>query len=197
MLDDPTLVLNRSWTAISTTTVRTAFSLVYRDVARIIEPVTYQTHDFASWAELAVAEGEGCVRTVRRALRVPEIIVLTRHNRQPHRNVPFSRRSLYRRDGNRCQYCDRRLPTEELSIDHVVPRAQGGRTTWQNCVLSCVECNAKKGARRPDEAGMRLLRRPGRPKWSPCLAISLGRRRPSWEHFVSEQYWNVTLEDLA
>lgn len=195
MLDHPTLVLNRSWVAITTTTVRTAFSLVYRDVARVIQPETYETHDFQSWADLRVPEGETAVHTVRQSIRAPEVILLTRHNRMPQRHVPFSRRSLYRRDGNRCQYCGKRFGTEDLSIDHVVPRALGGRTSWDNCVLSCIQCNARKGSRTPAEAGMRLLRKASEPHWSPCLSVSRSRRLASWEQFVSEQYWNVTLEE--
>lgn len=195
MLNEPTLVLNRSWVAISTTSVRTALSLVYRDVARVIQPDTYETHDLASWADVAPPEDGRCIRTVRLSIPVPEIILLTGHNHMPRRTVPFSRRNLYRRDGNRCQFCGKRLPTSELSIDHVIPRARGGRTTWENCVLACIPCNVRKGCREPREVGMNLLRPATRPKWSPCLTVNVGRRRASWEKFVSEQYWNVALEE--
>ncbi len=195
MLNEPTLVLNRSWVAISTTSVWTALSMVYRDVARVIQPSTFETHDLDSWADLAVPSGDPCIRTVRFEFPVPEIILLTRHNRMPRRTVPFSRRNLYRRDGNRCQYCGRRMPTSDLSIDHVVPRSRGGRTNWTNCVLACIPCNVRKGHRLAREAGMSLLRKPVPPRWSPCLTVPVGRRRASWEKFVSEQYWNVALEE--
>jgi len=193
-LEEPTLVLNRSWVAVSTTTVREAVSMVYRGVARVIQPETYQVHTFASWADLSVREGEPCVRTVRMAFRVPEVILLTRHARMPLREVPFSRRNLYRRDGYRCQYCGFHGPTSELSIDHVVPRSAGGGTCWENCVLACLACNVRKANRTPLEAGMVLRRVPARPPWSPCLMVHVGRRRASWEKFVSDQYWNVALE---
>jgi 5-methylcytosine-specific restriction endonuclease McrA len=195
MLNEPTLVLNRSWVAISTTSVKTALSLVYRDVARVIQPDTYQVHDLQSWADLAVRPGEPCIRTVRLQIPVPEVILLTRHNHMPRRTVPFSRRNLYRRDGSRCQYCGSKLPTSELSIDHVVPKSRGGKTTWENCVLACIPCNVRKGNRSLENANMRLLRPATRPQWSPCLTVNLGRRRASWEKFVSEQYWTVTLEE--
>lgn len=194
MLDQPTLVLNRSWVAISTTTVRNALAMVYRDVARIIQPNTYETFDFESWADLRLEEGQPCVRTVRLRIPVPEVILLVRHDRQPSRQVPFSRRNLYRRDGYRCQYCGRRRPTSELSIDHVIPRSRGGKTSWENCVIACIPCNVSKGYRTLAEAGMRLVRPPRRPKWSPCLHVSLGSRRASWEKFVSDHYWSVTLD---
>ena len=131
MLDRPTLVLNRSWVAISTTTVRSALAMVYKGVACAIQTETYETHDFESWADLSVMADQPGIRTVKRSVRVPEVILLLRHNRVPRQSVPFSRRNLYRRDRHRCQYCGDRHPTTELSIDHVVPRSRGGRTLWE------------------------------------------------------------------
>lgn len=194
MLNDPTLVLNRSWIAVTTTTVRQAMILVCRDAARFIQPDTCETHDFLSWADLSVRQDEPCIRTVQRRIRVPEIIVLTENDDLPRRSVPFSRRNLYRRDSYRCQYCGRNKPTSELSIDHVVPRSRGGRTTWENCVLSCIPCNVRKGSRLLAEAGMALCKPAGRPQWTPYNAIGVGQRRESWAQFVSEQYWELELE---
>jgi len=195
VLGEPTLVLNRSWMAITTTTVRRALSLVYLDAARVICPETYQAHDFDSWSELSVARDEPCVSTVALRVKVPEIIVLLFYDEMPKRSVAFSRRNLYRRDQFACQYCGGRPGSEELTIDHIVPRSEGGRTTWRNCVLACVECNKRKANRSPRQAGMRLLRQPKVPKWSWDVEIALGRRRASWETFLSERYWNVELKD--
>jgi 5-methylcytosine-specific restriction endonuclease McrA len=94
----------------------------------------------------------------------------------------------------RCQYCGGRFSSQDLSIDHVVPRSRGGRTSWTNCVLACIRCNVRKGSRLLDEARMTLISPPRRPPWSPCLSVTVTRRRASWEKFVSEQYWNVALE---
>jgi 5-methylcytosine-specific restriction endonuclease McrA len=194
MLNDPTLVLNRSWVAISTTTVRQAMTLVCRGAARVIHPVTCQVHDFKSWTDLKVAANEPHIRTVHLKIRIPEVIVLTHNDCMPRRTVPFSRRNLYRRDHSRCQYCGRRRSTADLSIDHVVPRSRGGRTTWENCVLSCIPCNVRKGNRPPAEAGMALVKHPIRPTWTPYLAIATAHRRASWAQFVSDQYWNAELD---
>jgi len=195
ILDDRTLVLNRSWAAISTTTVRHALSLVYQRVARVICPNTYETHDFDSWTALAVARDEPHIRTVSLRIRVPEVIVLAVYDGFPTRKVAFSRRNLYRRDHLTCQYCGSRPGSEELTIDHVLPRSVGGRTTWENCVLACVECNKRKSNRAPADAGMRLLRAPRVPRWSSDVEIAVGRRRASWETFISDRYWNIELED--
>ena len=169
--------------------------MVYRGAAKVIEPDTYQTHDFDSWADLATADENRTIHTIRLSIPVPEVILLTHHDRAPSRQVPFSRRNLFRRDGNQCQYCGRKFSSEDLSIDHVLPKSKGGKTNWENCVLACLKCNVRKGSRSLGEVGMRLLRPVARPTWSPCLSVRIGRRRPCWEKFVSEQYWNVTLDE--
>jgi 5-methylcytosine-specific restriction endonuclease McrA len=192
-LTQPTLVLNKSWLAIATTSVRHALRMVYSGSARAIAPETYESHCFESWSDLAVPPKEPCVKTVKLRIRVPEVIVLTRYDRVPAQAVVFTRRNLYKRDRNTCQYCGARPGTAELTIDHVHPRSRGGRGTWENCVLACVRCNRRKADKTPEEAGMRLLRQPLKPDWTPSLGVPLGRVRQSWERFVSERYWNVPL----
>ncbi len=193
-LSQPTLVLNRSWLAIATTSVRHALSLLYTGAAKAVRPDTYETHGFEAWADLAVPPEAPCVRTVQLRIRVPEIIVLTRYNRIPRASVPFTRRNLYLRDRYTCQYCGARPGSPELSIDHVVPRSRGGQSGWTNCALACVPCNRRKANRTPTEARMHLLQPPRRPPWTPLLTVPLGRVRQSWEQFVSDRYWDVALE---
>ena len=195
VLSRRTLVLNRSWMAVTTTTVRRAMSLVYQEAARIICPNSYEIHDFGSWAELSVAQNEPCIRTVASRLRVPEVIVLTIYDGMPRRRVAFSRRNLYRRDSFACQYCGAQPGSEELTIDHIVPRSEGGRTTWSNCVLACISCNMRKANRSLGQTGMVLLKTPKEPRWTWDVEIALGRRRASWEHFLSDRYWNIELVD--
>lgn len=194
LLSQPALVLNRSWLAIHTIPVRHALRLMCTGAARAVQPETFETHGFESWAELALAHDEPCIKSVRLKIRVPEVIVLTHHDGVPEPSAVFNRRNLFRRDKNTCQYCGCRPGTSELSIDHVVPRAQGGRSSWKNCVLACTDCNHRKGGRTPYQAGMRLLSRPEKPRWTPFLEIPVGRVRQSWKRFVSERYWDARLE---
>jgi 5-methylcytosine-specific restriction endonuclease McrA len=194
MLNDPSLVLNRGWFPIGTTTVREAICLIYREAAKALDPQDCSMHDFDSWASLRVARDEPCIRTVRLSIRIPEVIILTRYDAVPNLRVPFSRRNIYKRDRYRCQYCGARPAVAELTVDHVVPRAMGGRSTWENCVLACLRCNRRKANRTLNESGLHLQVRPGEPRWSPCISIPLAKRRASWEQFVSEKYWNVELE---
>ena len=86
-------------------------------------------------------------------VEIPEVILLSTYGKVPRIEVSFSRKNLYRRDGHACQYCGTHRPSSELSIDHVLPRSRGGRTTWENCVLACVRCNSKKADRTPREVG--------------------------------------------
>ncbi len=188
-LTAPTLVLNKSWVPISTTTVRHAINLAIKDSARLIQPDTYQVHDFESWCTLSPLPEGGAIRTPNLIIRLPEVIVLMAYNKIPGNKVPFSRRNVYRRDGNLCQYCGRHVHHSEMTIDHVVPRSVGGKNTWENCVIACRRCNNAKGDKALSECGLRLLRRPTQPDWSPCITTRKGQRCQSWRGFVSEKQW--------
>lgn len=184
-----TLVLNRSWMAIATTPVRHALTLVFTGSALAIQPETFETHSFESWSGLHVPKGEPAVSTVNMVLRVPEVIVLRHYAGIPRQVLPFTRRNLVRRDQSTCQYCGRRPGTAELSIDHVVPRSRGGDTSWENCVLACVHCNRRKGSKLAHDAGMRLLRKPHVPQWSPIFEVAGTHQREAWRRFVADKHW--------
>jgi 5-methylcytosine-specific restriction endonuclease McrA len=194
VLTQPTLVLNKSWVAIDTTSVMDALRLLCKGAALAIRPDTYEVHGFESWADLAVQPDEPHVRTVQLRIRVPEVIKLTRYDGVPSHSMPFTRRNLYRRDHNTCQYCLVRPGTAELTVDHVLPRSRGGLSTWENCVLACVACNRHKADRVPWEVGLRLHSQPQAPRWRPILRIPVGKVRQSWEKFVGQQYWDVLLK---
>lgn len=198
-LDSSVLVLNRHYQPIHVTSVRRAFVLLYMDVARVIDD-QHRIFDFASWAALGAAcDDEDVVRTASRVLRVPRVILLQLYDRIPTSRVRFSRLNIYARDDNTCQYCNQKLPRASLNLDHVLPRAQGGRTTWENVVCCCVPCNLKKGARTPAQAGMLLRRPPERPKWTPVFRAPNGKvAHREWLPFlglVDASYWNAELLD--
>jgi 5-methylcytosine-specific restriction endonuclease McrA len=190
----PTLVLNRAWVPIRTTSVREALCLLFKGAAHAVEPETYRLHDFDSWASVRALEGVPLVRGVSISFPVPEILVLNRFDRVPEGVVVFSRRNLFKRDKYTCQYCGAQPGTEELTIDHVLPRSRGGQSTWENCVLACVSCNARKASRTPAEAGLRLRSKPARPAWKPVFTLRLGTIPTSWKDFLDEAYWNVELK---
>ncbi len=156
MINSSVLVLNRHYQPVHVTSVKRAFTLLYMGAARVIEP-DFSTFDFDSWADLGHAAEHDVIHTIGRAIRIPRVILLQVYDRLPRNKVRFSRLNIYARDDNTCQYCAKKLARALLNLDHVIPRARGGRTTWENVVCSCVPCNLKKGAKLPAEAGMKLL----------------------------------------
>jgi 5-methylcytosine-specific restriction endonuclease McrA len=193
ILERPTLVLNRNWQAVNVVTVARALVLVWNESARVVDPADYQLYDWEDWARIRPPEDELFVQAVQFRLRVPEVITLVHYDRVPVASVAFSRRNIFRRDHFTCQYCGCQPRSDELSIDHVLPRAQGGETNWENCVLACLDCNHRKANRTPEQARMRLRRQPRRPAWKPLYADQAVRIR-SWSKFISEAYWNVELQ---
>ena len=194
ILQRPTLVLNRNWQPVNVATVARALLMVWNETARIVDPADYQLYDWADWARLNPDRDEPFVQAVRQRLRVPEVIALTDYDRLPSGAVTFSRRNVFKRDRYTCQYCNEQPGSDELTIDHVVPRSQGGESSWTNCVLACLECNSRKADRTPDQAKMVLRKQPVRPEWRP-LYSSHASRMESWSKFISEAYWNAELED--
>ena len=166
--------------------------LVWTDSARFVDPADYQTYTWADWSELRPDENEPAIRSLAMRFRVPEVVTLTTYDGYPAGKVTFSRRNVFKRDRYACQYCGSQPGGEELTIDHVVPRAQGGVSSWDNCVLACVDCNKRKADRTPAQARMKLRKRPARPTWKPLYAAAKVRIE-SWSKFVNEAYWNVPL----
>ena len=140
-------------------------------------------------------EYEETVSSPSVTMQVPAVVRLRKVVSTHKKGVKFSRINVFTRDGFRCQYCGRRFPTSELSIDHVIPRSLGGRSLWDNVVCACVACNVRKGGRLPQEAGMRLTKKPVRPPHSPVVHLKLGNPKyQSWKTFLDNAYWDVELK---
>ncbi|XAL97994.1 HNH endonuclease [Phycisphaeraceae bacterium D3-23] len=143
----------------------------------------------------AVDDPYAFVRTVRMHLAVPKVIRLLGYDKLPRTGVKLNRRNIFARDHNHCQYCRRKFPMTDLSLDHVVPRSQGGGTSWENLVCCCVKCNTKKGGRTPKQAQMPLAQKPVKPKTNPVLSIRIGKGKyKSWKAFLDNAYWSVELK---
>lgn len=190
------LVLNRFYMAIRVVNVRRAMTLLYRGCAEVItiEDSSYYNYDFDSWCEvsqilaLEKQPDEDYLQAVGFEIQVPRIVRLTRYDKLPRASVRFNRKNLFARDEHRCQYCGQGRPSSQLSLDHVVPRSHGGKTTWENIVCSCLPCNSRKGGRTPAQAGMKLLTNPSKPSGSPLLAVTVDDPRyASWKTFVQDR----------
>lgn len=220
------LVLNKAWVPTGVSTLPDVITLLWRGddecKAKIIDPTQeFQTFTWDDWSALKPRDGEDVIRGVGRSFKIPEVIMLTGYDKMPVQRVHFSRRTIYRRDGHLCQYCGDKVGTEG-TIDHVRPKSQGGPTTWENCVLACLQCNSQKADRTPElairpsgyvEGGngfyfhprdrdkvwkgaspMKLRSVPKKPRFT----ILKGDRQfvpKSWDAFISEIYWQCELEN--
>jgi 5-methylcytosine-specific restriction endonuclease McrA len=203
-LDASVLVLNKMFMAVHVISVRRAFALLCKLQAEVVsvEDGQYLSYDFESWAELSAfrashfrEEHDDWVRTPSAEIAAPRVIRLLDYDKVPRQAVKFNRRNIFARDGNQCQYCGRKFSTSELSLDHVIPRSQGGGTTWENIVCACVECNVRKGGRTPRQANMTLVRKPEKPKRSPVLNLKLSQKKyQTWQSFLDSAYWSVELK---
>lgn len=185
MLHSSVLVLNRSYLPVHVTNVRRAFSLIYQGSALAVN-VRYETFDFDSWRALPLEGGatHDRVGTPSGSIRLPRVITLLGFDRVPKRHVRYSRLNIFARDRFTCQYCGESPHRSQLNLDHVIPRSLGGRTTWENVVCSCVECNRRKGGRTPAQARLRLLRQPSRPRWTPVIHPVSRVRYDEWRPFL-------------
>jgi 5-methylcytosine-specific restriction endonuclease McrA len=194
------LVLNRLYMAIHVVNVRRAFGLLFRELAEVIhlEEGLFANYNFQSWREVSGLRADSkqpyddWIRAVNFEIQVPRVIRLLGFDRLPKQNLHLNRRTVLARDGHVCQYCGGHFPSHQLSLDHVVPRSLGGRTTWENVVCACLICNIKKGGRTPKEARMRLVRRPTKPKRNPVLLLKLTNPKyESWKTWLDGVRWEV------
>lgn len=164
----------------------------------------YQPHRVVSWQRAVlmlfdgkvevVEEYDEEIRSVSISIRMPAVVRLLQRIRGKKRAVKFSRINVATRDGFRCQYCGEKHVLSKLTYDHVNPRSQGGRTTWENIVMACYECNEAKANRTPEQAGMTLLRKPVKPTFLPAITMrfAVDSIPDAW---VSWIYWNGALEE--
>jgi 5-methylcytosine-specific restriction endonuclease McrA len=202
-LDASVLVLNKLYMAVHIISVRRAFCLLCKDLAEVVhlEDGQFASYSFHSWREVSEyrarhfrKEEDDWVRTSNTEIQVPRVIRLLTYEKLPRQTIKFNRRNIFARDNNQCQYCGRKFPTSELSLDHVIPRSQGGQTTWENVVCACVSCNVRKGGRTPKQAHLSLIRKPEKPKRSPLLNLKLTHKKyESWKTFLENAYWSVEL----
>jgi 5-methylcytosine-specific restriction endonuclease McrA len=193
------LVLNRNFYAVHITPWQRALSLVYLDHARVVDQ-EYRTYAFDDWRELSQMTSDnpsGYVSTPMFKIAIPDVITLRSYDKLPVGDVKFTRRNIYEHYGYTCCYCGRRFSTSELNLEHVLPRSRGGKTDWANIVTSCMPCNLRKADRLPDEAGMKLLVKPTKPKWRGSASLVFKapfKIKAAWQRFIDNVYWNSELE---
>lgn len=140
-----------------------------------------------------IAEHDAIARSSYLVIKVPAVVRLLRAFKRDRKPAKFSRVNIYARDGYRCQYCAKKCAMSELTYDHVLPRSQGGKTTWTNIVSCCSACNESKAGRTPEQAKMRLRKKPVQPIGTPAVMIRISRESApqAWRDFL---YWSGELD---
>ena len=185
------LVLNRSWQAVNVVGVRRAFALLWQDHARVINVRggEFAPMDASEWIAYSLEQkpepGMEFIHTVRLSILIPKVLLLRSFDRLPVTEIKFNRENVFIRDNFTCQYSGKRCKPADLTLDHVIPRERGGRTSWENIVTCRRDINSMKANRLPHEAGLELIRRPVRPKWRPFSAVvAASAIEREWSHFL-------------
>jgi 5-methylcytosine-specific restriction endonuclease McrA len=192
VLNRSVLCLNRNHQPLQVTAVWRAICLLVGGKALALDhwQIDWQGLSWDAWgqrsAQYAITPPTPVellwIRTCQQKFLVPEVIRLLDHQKQPVRRFAPSRANIFQRDEHRCLYCGERLPASWLTIDHVIPRTQGGKNTWDNLATACSVCNSLKGGRTPEQASMRLRILPSKPAWQPPWTKN---PLPSWKSFLN------------
>ena len=177
-----TLVLSAAWEPMQIVPWQRAITLLWSDKVEIVEEYRDKT-----------------ICTVNVTFHMPSVVRFLRTLRPHKRAIKFSRQNVWARDKGRCQYCGNKVARHEATYDHVLPRSLGGLTRWENVVIACVGCNQKKANRTPEQAHMRMLSFPVKPKSLPGVPDLSVTYRPgmptAWSQYLRDlAYWYGTLE---
>ena len=181
VLTQKVLVLNRRWQGYEETTVEEAFGDLFRGACTAIDTEHMVAVRWADWCLLPVRDGDASIGTTHGRIRVPTVICKSQYDDMPKRRPAWSRREIRNRDGCICQYTGKYAP--DGNVDHVIPIKNGGKNTWENTVWSIVGVNSMKGARTPEEAGLRLIRKPFQPPALPAN-MYITPKHSDWELFL-------------
>lgn len=158
------LILNKNYIPTFVTTFKKAIILLFKNKAKILDVNSYDTYDWHDWIKQDIC-GYKKIRTPYREINIPEIIILKDYDKIQKKRLILNKRNIYKRDQGRCQYCYKFLSFKDSTIDHIRPRSKNGKCSWDNCVISCVKCNFKKGDNLLDECGMKLISEPKTPSY--------------------------------
>ncbi len=184
VLNDLVLILNKNWEAIRIRNVKDAIRLISRERACFVDHSNWSVYTWLEWINLEVEPGEKFISTVSFNIRVPEIIILTKYNKVPEYDVKLTKRNVFIRDRYNCQYTGDKVHPKNADIDHVVPKSKGGKTTWDNLVVTSKKLNRKKGNKSLKESGLKLVKKPIKPSYRSILFDPRKEIKESWKKFI-------------
>ena len=159
------LVLNQDFSPLTVCSVQRAFMLIFLGKADLVEEVK-----------------EKKLRSISTSYAFPSVVKIKTYVHIPYKGVVMSRQNIFRRDGGTCQYCG---TNKDLTLDHVVPRSKGGKSTWTNLVTACKKCNSIKGDYSLEKTGMRLNQKPVKPTYSSFLKMNTSSYRQEWSAYLN------------
>jgi len=159
------LVLNQDYSPLTVSSVQRAFLLIFLGKAELIE-----------------ANKKKELRSITASYPFPSVVRIKQYVNMPYKGVVMSRHNIFKRDNGQCQYCG---TTKDLTLDHVIPRSKGGKSTWTNLVTACKKCNSVKGDYSLEKAGMKLMTRPQKPSYLSFLQKSHGAYREEWATYLN------------
>jgi hypothetical protein len=163
-----TLLLNATYEVLSFIPAKKVLKLIFKDKAEIL----------STWEE-CIAWGSG-------KINFPSVLRLKNYVKINQTNVNFSRKVLIKRDKSTCQYCNKKLVGSQITVDHVIPKSHGGATSFNNCVICCLTCNSKKANNTPEQANMKLLKKPTHPSYNSAYFIYdyTDHWHNDWDNFI-------------
>ena len=180
---DIVLVLNKQWQALNVRTPAEAFAMLAGGSATALDVPGLVPTRWTDWIKLPIREGDDCLNTPNQSVRIPRVIIAVNYDKVHVKKRALNGRTIRERDGGVCQYSGRKLAHGEGNLDHVIPRSRGGRTSWDNLVLAHKDINSRKADKTPEEAGLKLLRKPTAPAAARPAEV-IKPLFPEWEMFL-------------
>lgn len=184
------LILNRNWQAIHVKSPLEAMTMMYSDSATALD-IRGEDHmiplKWKDWVQLPIEnETDDFIQTIRGNIKIPKVLVLCNYDKVPRKRPKFCPKAVWDRDEGTCQYTGQKLTLHNANIDHVIPRSRGGKTDWHNCVLTHKDVNSKKANKTPEEAGLKLIRKPQDPKELPSTFYIRNKHNVrEWDLFLN------------
>jgi 5-methylcytosine-specific restriction endonuclease McrA len=193
-----TLCLNKSWIPIGTKSVADAISCLYSGdyqalhIQEVNDEPIFEVLTWEDWIRITVSENDLSISSVKMTIKIPTVIICKNYNAIPMLEVKLNHERIIERDNYTCQYSGKKFHPDEVkkkaSIDHIIPRSRGGKDSWDNLVLCDKDINSMKANKTPEEAGLKLIRKPSlKPYKVPYQSSIRNINHYSWKHFIIEK----------
>jgi len=186
-LEKPVLVLNKLWMPIRVIATIRAFTLLFAGKASAVDVSDYSVFTWDEWSEIIPEADEQVIQTANSSIKIPEVIVLSNYDKLPKKGMKLTKRHIFLRDNFTCQYSGEKVSRKTGDIDHIFPKSRGGKTSWENLVVCSKKINRQKADKTPQEAGLTLLKKPGKPEPQVIYIDPRMDMPESWGKFIAKR----------